>query len=131
MICPPAEQAGAAPAAATSLRHKQNSYAHPQAKQLNTPGCRKNVRNIMGLKDKSKGASRHAIIIHIMDSFYKARWLYKMIGVFPGETVYRLARLLGISDGQVATTLCSMERHGFLVYEDDDGGLHTFGIVVN
>jgi DNA-binding IclR family transcriptional regulator len=65
-----------------------------------------------------------------MSAFEKARYIWHMVAIFPGETAYSLARLLGLSDGQVASTLCSMERHGFLVYEDDDGGLHTFGIVV-
>jgi predicted transcriptional regulator len=44
----------------------------------------------------------------------------------PGISAAELARLLEVDRSTITRRLPSMDEAGFLLYEDDDGGLHPF-----
>ena len=52
--------------------------------------------------------------------------IYETVRVYPGERAGSLARLLGVSRSTMSRTLASMEREGFLLFEDERGGLWPY-----
>ena len=63
-------------------------------------------------------------------SWTKARYLFNIVKLFPGKCASQLAVLTSFSLGQVLSTLLSMERWGFLVYEDNSR-IYAFGLSVD
>jgi len=53
----------------------------------------------------------------------RARWLYARICEGPGRTIRQIERDAGVRSGSLYALLTGLGKHGFIVYEDDDGGL--------
>ena len=60
----------------------------------------------------------------------KSRYLFGIIQLFPGRCASQLARITPFSLGQVQSTLLSMERWGFLVYEDN-ARIYAWGLSID
>lgn len=52
--------------------------------------------------------------------------IYHKIEAYPGKRAASLARLLGLNRSEVTRSLPALEERGWLVYEDDRGGLYPF-----
>jgi DNA-binding IclR family transcriptional regulator len=52
--------------------------------------------------------------------------IYATVRSYPGERPGFIARLLGIHRSEVTRLLPSLDRHGFLLSEDERGGLWPF-----
>ena len=52
--------------------------------------------------------------------------MFELIQQHPGVRPAELARLLGVSRSTILRRLPSMEEAGFLLYEDQSGGLWPF-----
>lgn len=63
-------------------------------------------------------------------SWTKARYLFNIIRLFPGKCASQLATITAFSLGQVHSTLLSMERWGFLVYEDMSR-IYAYGLSID
>lgn len=53
--------------------------------------------------------------------------IYKQVEQNPGKKPGFLARLLGLERSEVTRALPALEEHGFLLSEDEKGGLWPFG----
>ncbi len=65
-----------------------------------------------------------------LTSWTKARYLFGIIRLFPGKCASQLATLTPFSLGQIHSTLLSMERWGFLVYEDN-ARIYAYGLSID
>lgn len=54
--------------------------------------------------------------------------VYRLVERRPGQTYWQLAQVMGLRPGIITSLLCTMENHGFLLSEDEKGGLHPFGM---
>ncbi|MDI6696784.1 MAG: helix-turn-helix domain-containing protein [Anaerolineales bacterium] len=52
--------------------------------------------------------------------------VFQTIRQYPGEKPGFIARLLGLHRSEVTRLLPSLEEHGYLISEDDRGGLWPF-----
>ena len=52
--------------------------------------------------------------------------VFETIRQYPGERPGFIARLLGLHRSEVTRLLPSLEEHGYLISEDDRGGLWPF-----
>jgi DNA-binding IclR family transcriptional regulator len=53
--------------------------------------------------------------------------IYQAVENHPGERAGTIARLLGLERSEVTRMLPALEEHGYLVSEDERGGLWPFG----
>ena len=52
--------------------------------------------------------------------------IYRKIEAYPGKRPGFIARLLGVNRSEVTRSLPVLEKNGFLLVEDDKGGLWPF-----
>ena len=52
--------------------------------------------------------------------------IYRTVDEYPGQRPGFIARILGLPRSQVTRALPAMDREGYLLYEDERGGLWTF-----
>ena len=52
--------------------------------------------------------------------------IYETVQAYPGERAGAIARLLGVTRSVVNRTMVSMESRGYLLCEDERGGLWPF-----
>jgi DNA-binding IclR family transcriptional regulator len=52
--------------------------------------------------------------------------IFESVREYPGERPGFIARLLGLERSEVARMLPALEEHGFLLSEDERGGLWPF-----
>ena len=55
----------------------------------------------------------------------RAEQIYRTIERYPGKKAGLIASLLGLHRSEVTRSLPLLEEHGFLIYEDEEGGLYT------
>jgi DNA-binding IclR family transcriptional regulator len=54
----------------------------------------------------------------------RAEEIYRTIQRYPGKKAGLIASLLGLNRSEVTRSLPVLEEQGFLVYEDEEGGLY-------
>ena len=53
--------------------------------------------------------------------------IYRTIAQHPGERPAQIARRLGEPRSQITRALPALDEHGYLLWEDEKGGLWPFG----
>jgi hypothetical protein len=59
-------------------------------------------------------------------TFCRARAAYRLTYIFPGIKLSQLGKRVGLRNGD--GLLCTMQQLGFLVWMDENNGLHSFEV---
>ena len=65
-----------------------------------------------------------------MYNFDLSRQLYRYVSIFPGSDLTALTRITGLPRGRVEALLPGMDGAGFLLSEDEHGGLFPYRTLV-
>lgn len=58
-------------------------------------------------------------------NYHRVEEIYRTIEKYPGRKAGLIASLLGLHRSEVTRSLPLLEEQGYLIYEDEEGGLYT------